>query len=628
MPRLGSLANFESTRAGTGRPASCKLRLAKLLATAANASILGCSQQIDAAGTYGEIELEARVPAWLERDIAPIHLRISLFATDCSRGVRLEHRPSVLQTLVIPGLNDLRNMSLIRHGIESDRTEKQILEHRSSLPVGCYDMHAHIDHPVESFLEGCRVELSSKVQVQAGRTEAVILEIRCDSSSTTQIRNLVGTNHPPQIVRVTKKDSRFRHCSKRQVICVDATDKDGDTLQFEWGPPKLSQLEGASPVSVFRRTNEQGVSTECADYRLPERGRYSVYLEVFDLLNYRDEFQKIQRFTDPQYGSKARLEFKIGSRSEDGPAGEQSGPLPIPLKRGVLILAPNPTIAADLLEQRAAREFLGNSLENVDVVDAATWSKMRAEDFRGYRAIVLGSSICEPDGKDAQDVVINPPQTWLKVVNGNSLLSGATPRGEERFSFVKRGIAFAAADPFRTGAFIASSCLLNQRWDDNEIALLRGLGVGKFVASRVYGCVQEPEVAVTHPFLVWGDEDLKDWGCSTTHLFDSWPTTFRPAALATEFGGEIVAASGKRGSAYILTRGASPYGCGDGERQPNEECDDGNQYDADGCSRSCHVEICGNGRLEGAEQCDDGNLAELDGCGADCQLELYPCIGD
>ncbi|HEY2772621.1 MAG TPA: DUF4215 domain-containing protein [Candidatus Binatia bacterium] len=59
--------------------------------------------------------------------------------------------------------------------------------------------------------------------------------------------------------------------------------------------------------------------------------------------------------------------------------------------------------------------------------------------------------------------------------------------------------------------------------------------------------------------------------------------------------------------------------CGDGVTDPGEECDDGNNNDADGCTNSCT--ICGNGHVSGTEQCDDGNNVSGDCCSASCTFE-------
>ncbi len=77
--------------------------------------------------------------------------------------------------------------------------------------------------------------------------------------------------------------------------------------------------------------------------------------------------------------------------------------------------------------------------------------------------------------------------------------------------------------------------------------------------------------------------------------------------------------------------------CGDGVRQTDEACDDGNNGGGDGCDATCGVEVgfacggrhsqcapgtvpptCGNGVVEDDEACDDGNRNDDDGCSAAC----------
>jgi cysteine-rich repeat protein len=67
--------------------------------------------------------------------------------------------------------------------------------------------------------------------------------------------------------------------------------------------------------------------------------------------------------------------------------------------------------------------------------------------------------------------------------------------------------------------------------------------------------------------------------------------------------------------------GEGPF-CGDGNLDPGEECDDGNNIDGDGCSANCTIEpFCGDGNLDPGEECDDGNNIDGDGCDANCMIE-------
>lgn len=63
--------------------------------------------------------------------------------------------------------------------------------------------------------------------------------------------------------------------------------------------------------------------------------------------------------------------------------------------------------------------------------------------------------------------------------------------------------------------------------------------------------------------------------------------------------------------------------CGDGTKQGEERCDDGNAVDQDGCSSHCLAEVCGDGTVnQKSEECDDGNTKAKDGCSPTCKHEV------
>lgn len=67
-----------------------------------------------------------------------------------------------------------------------------------------------------------------------------------------------------------------------------------------------------------------------------------------------------------------------------------------------------------------------------------------------------------------------------------------------------------------------------------------------------------------------------------------------------------------------------PAGCGNGELEPEERCDDGNTVAGDGCAADClSNETCGDGFVDRnrGEECDDGNSRGRDGCTAACTQE-------
>ncbi len=105
------------------------------------------------------------------------------------------------------------------------------------------------------------------------------------------------------------------------------------------------------------------------------------------------------------------------------------------------------------------------------------------------------------------------------------------------------------------------------------------------------------------------------------------------AGNCIEYGGVSTSFAATQGSIYYLVvdgyNGAQgPFSisvtcgaCGDGNLDPDEECDDGNVVAGDGCSDTCTLEACGNGTVEAGEECDDGNTDDCDGCSATCQDE-------
>ncbi len=65
--------------------------------------------------------------------------------------------------------------------------------------------------------------------------------------------------------------------------------------------------------------------------------------------------------------------------------------------------------------------------------------------------------------------------------------------------------------------------------------------------------------------------------------------------------------------------------CGDGDKGPSEGCDDGNMVDDDECSNDCTSKNCGNGVVDPGEECDDGNDENADLCTNIC---TSPACGD
>src|SRR5512142_2003851 len=127
----------------------------------------------------------------------------------------------------------------------------------------------------------------------------------------------------------------------------------------------------------------------------------------------------------------------------------------------------------------------------------------------------------------------------------------------------------------------------------------------------------------------------------------STPPTEQVAGHGPNAGGQD---NNGGGPGYVFTGGSGTAGgaassktCGDGNIDPNEQCDDGvapqKKTEAGavdtGCSALCQIEAnwscptpgqacqylgtCGNGVLTSNKACDDGNTKSGDGCSSDCK---------
>jgi cysteine-rich repeat protein len=76
---------------------------------------------------------------------------------------------------------------------------------------------------------------------------------------------------------------------------------------------------------------------------------------------------------------------------------------------------------------------------------------------------------------------------------------------------------------------------------------------------------------------------------------------------------------GNQDDADTCTNACAAASCGDGKPQMGEECDDGNADDTDMCLSTCLTATCGDGQVQaGVEGCDDGNAEDLDACSNTC----------
>ncbi|PCC72463.1 Myxococcus cysteine-rich repeat-containing protein [Nannocystis exedens] len=121
----------------------------------------------------------------------------------------------------------------------------------------------------------------------------------------------------------------------------------------------------------------------------------------------------------------------------------------------------------------------------------------------------------------------------------------------------------------------------------------------------------------------FSDGGLHTTGAATTSTSTSTSTSTTGSATDEPTGSDPTTTSS------TSTTGDPDPVCGDGRLDPGEQCDDGNDDDADVCRNDCQAASCGDGVVQrGVEECDDGpdnHPSEPTACRPDCH---EPACGD
>jgi hypothetical protein len=197
----------------------------------------------------------------------------------------------------------------------------------------------------------------------------------------------------------------------------------------------------------------------------------------------------------------------------------------------------------------------------VDVKTAEEWAAMSAADFAAYRAIILGDPRCDTATTRLAAAEANV-DVWGPVVNGDVIVIGSDPTfhygsNAGATAVVQKGIALAAGQEGKTGAYITLSCYYYNASAGTPVPVLSGLSdFGGFTIVGVGG-YDDVHIVATAPALEGlTDGLLSNWGNSVHEAFDSWPADFLPFAIATQ-GTVYTSTDGVTGTPYIMTRGPS-----------------------------------------------------------------------
>lgn len=214
-----------------------------------------------------------------------------------------------------------------------------------------------------------------------------------------------------------------------------------------------------------------------------------------------------------------------------------------------------------------------------------------------YKAVIIPDPTCgtvsEIDFFDATKAA------WGPAIMGNIILIGTDPsfHASSRpgaLTLIDNAVKFSASGN-GTGLYFALSCY----YDSVAASTVEALSYfGTITVRGQLACYNDAHLVANSSALgSLDDSALSDWSCSVHEVFTSYPTTglfgFEPLAIAegATGDGQKDFADGSNGIPYIIVKGATPAGCGNGVWDPTleEECDDGplNGTPESFCSSSC-----------------------------------------
>ncbi|KAB5526317.1 hypothetical protein GE09DRAFT_1151025 [Coniochaeta sp. 2T2.1] len=251
-------------------------------------------------------------------------------------------------------------------------------------------------------------------------------------------------------------------------------------------------------------------------------------------------------------------------------------------------------------EYKEATTTLGYTAK---IASDAEWRSYTTADFAKYKAIIVPDPNCGTI--DKIKFLEDTKAIWSPAVTGNVILIGTDPTYHSSsrsgaIDLIDDSIRFAASDSKGTGLYFSLSCY----YDSGDITTINALSeFGTFYVRGRLACYNDAHMVADAPELKsLTDDSIGNWSCSVHEVFTEFPKNgmepgtdgFEAFAIARNAtgDGEESYADGSSGIPYIIARGATPVGCGDGkiEKSFGEECDNGkdsNGAPGNPCSTSC-----------------------------------------
>jgi cysteine-rich repeat protein len=201
------------------------------------------------------------------------------------------------------------------------------------------------------------------------------------------------------------------------------------------------------------------------------------------------------------------------------------------------------------------------------------------------------------------------------TLNHSNSSAGADQSNHDKTVLIDNSIKFAVSSKSlsgqqQTGLYFS----LSQYYDGIAVSNVDALAYfGTFEVRGQLDCYNAVHIVASSPAIdTLTDDYLSNWSCSVHEAFSAYPSIGVNGFQGLAIADGVVApgtqnyGDGHSGLPYIISRGATPAGCGDGhwDASVGEECDDGNTVDGDGCSHSCK---CESGKAKGDGTCYPSN---------------------
>ncbi|HET7567119.1 MAG TPA: HYR domain-containing protein [Gaiellaceae bacterium] len=212
---------------------------------------------------------------------------------------------------------------------------------------------------------------------------------------------------------------------------------------------------------------------------------------------------------------------------------------------------------------------------SVDVVSGSQWDSMSQSDFAQYQVLIIGDPTCS---LLAGSVSTNA-STWIPVVMGtaggntqagNRIVIGTDPVFHYHYghpgaiNLIHDGIAFAGAQPGRTGLYFDDTCG-DYYNTPSAVQMLQSLsaGTGTWTKNASPPCGGSASLIASNALIdTVSSSDLQGWSCSIHESFPTYASDWSPLAIATDApthptcGNDVDTGAAVCGEAYILVAGS------------------------------------------------------------------------